>query len=120
VIWEQGFNEEGQAIGVSRPTLQEPSADLIRGPSELEYCGEGNYTADVKNAIEAPRRECQYLDMFSAQYPRQQVDAIFLSTRITHELYERNASIDCTNMTNTDCKFKKTTETTFYVADPEW
>eukprot|EP01138_Halocafeteria_seosinensis_P000406 gb/GECG01000419.1/.p1 GENE.gb/GECG01000419.1/~~gb/GECG01000419.1/.p1 ORF type:complete len:506 (+),score=50.80 gb/GECG01000419.1/:1-1518(+) len=122
VLWQQGFNEKGDAIGVSRPTLREPSDDLTRNPGELVYCGEGNYTADVKNAVQAPRRECQYLDMFSAQYPRQQTDAIFLSTRIAHELYERNSSVECHNMTNPSpqCRFQKTAETTFYVAEPEW
>lgn len=121
MVWNQGYKEKASLLGFRRLTLQQPPSNIRRYSDELPYCGtNGSYKADVESAVEAPLAPCQYLDQYAAQYPRKQSDAIFLSTRITHQLYERNASDACIDMTHPDCEYQQIDEKTFYVVDPEF
>lgn len=120
VIYQQGFKEKAETLGVARLTLQEPSDDLIPPEEDIQYCGNGTYKADAPKAIEAPQATCQYLDQYDAQFPRLQSSAIFLSTRISQELYLRNPSPECFNMTKRYCKYHQVSEQLFYVVEPEF
>eukprot|EP01138_Halocafeteria_seosinensis_P008238 gb/GECG01008419.1/.p1 GENE.gb/GECG01008419.1/~~gb/GECG01008419.1/.p1 ORF type:complete len:460 (+),score=40.76 gb/GECG01008419.1/:1-1380(+) len=120
VFWQQQFNEATTSLGFRRGTLTQPSEDIVRPPEELDYCGNGTYKADVSNAVESPQAACQYLGQYGAQYPRQQSDGIFISTRITTSHYKRNSSRSCAMLEHPDCRYEKQNESNFYVADVEY
>lgn len=122
ILYEKGYYEEGDAIGVRRLRLREPSSDILASKDMMPYCGERSkyYKAEVPNAVVAPKAPCQYLDEISVGLGSFQSDSSLLTTRVTQIREERDPSQVCANMTEPYCSYNKTDEGMFYVADPEF
>ncbi|KAK3264071.1 hypothetical protein CYMTET_27164 [Cymbomonas tetramitiformis] len=106
-----------EASGTIRLQLKRPGEGHTLPPEALPYCGNETFLNSKSQPL--PQFDCVYLNEIEARYPGEELDALFLTTRIKYQEVYRPSG--CSPPTSPRCSLRESEAdaSTYLVAQPE-